>query len=142
MPTTSPTSPTRSTRLGPLVASGPFALVRNPLYIGNITLWVGFAVLARLLWMVPVVVLLLGLEYHAIVRWEERLLESRLGDGYRRYAERVPRWVPIFQHKGHEGHKGEDLKGHFSWRQTVFSERGTLIAIALGSLALWIKLRT
>jgi len=30
-------------RLGPLVDSGPFAIVRNPLYVGNIMLWVGFA---------------------------------------------------------------------------------------------------
>jgi hypothetical protein len=27
----------------------------------------------------------------------------------------------------------------FSWRETLFSERGTLIAIALGYLLLWIK---
>jgi protein-S-isoprenylcysteine O-methyltransferase Ste14 len=29
-------SRTRSQRLGPLVATGPFALIRNPLYVGNI----------------------------------------------------------------------------------------------------------
>ena len=34
-------SRTRSERLGPLVASGPFAWLRNPLYVGNIALWVG-----------------------------------------------------------------------------------------------------
>ena len=78
-------SRTRSDRLGPLVATGPFSLVRNPLYVGNILLWVGFAVSARLLWLAPLVALLLALEYHAIVRWEERLLESRLGDAYRMY---------------------------------------------------------
>lgn len=147
-------SRTRSTRLGPLVATGPFALVRNPLYLGNVVLWLGFAVLARLLWMAPIVVLLLGLEYHAIVRWEEGLLESRLGEGYRAYAARVPRWIPSLHHGGHGGHGGTNpqdptsvssmssVVAGFSWRQTFFSERGTLIAIALGSLALWIKLRT
>ena len=31
-------SRTRSDRLGPLTSSGPFALVRNPLYLGNIAL--------------------------------------------------------------------------------------------------------
>src|SRR6516162_11621904 len=28
-------SRTRSDRLGPLISSGPFALIRNPLYVGN-----------------------------------------------------------------------------------------------------------
>src|SRR5262249_48649360 len=36
-------SRTRSGRLGPLVESGPFALVRNPLYVGNVLLWLGFS---------------------------------------------------------------------------------------------------
>src|SRR5947208_1061362 len=88
-------SRTRSDRLGPLVDTGPFALVRNPLYVGNVLLWVGFALSARLVWLAPVIVVLLGLEYHAIVRWEETLLESRLGDAYRDYASRVPRWLPV-----------------------------------------------
>ena len=61
-------SRTRSDRLGPLIDSGPFALVRNPLYIGNILLWVGFALSARLPWLVPIIGALLLLEYHAIVR--------------------------------------------------------------------------
>src|SRR5262245_8520763 len=78
-------SRTRSDRLGPLVSTGPFIFVRNPLYLGNIALWAGFAFLARLLWMVPLVVGLLAFGYHAIVRWEEGLLEARLGDAYREY---------------------------------------------------------
>ena len=39
-------SRTRSDRLGPLVETGPFALIRNPLYLGNIALWVGFTLSA------------------------------------------------------------------------------------------------
>jgi protein-S-isoprenylcysteine O-methyltransferase Ste14 len=127
-------SRTRSDRLGPLVASGPFAYMRNPLYVGNIALWVGFAVTARLLWLAPAIILLLGLEYHAIVRWEERLLESRLGDTYRDYAARVPRWLPT----GHGD--AASASSAISWRDTVFSERGTLIAIAVGYVLLWITL--
>ena len=82
---------------------------------------------------------LLGLEYHAIVRWEEALLESRLGQAYRDYAERVPRWVPSLG-RGDRGLRR--LKEGFSWRATFFSERGTFIAIALGYLVLWLKLRS
>jgi protein-S-isoprenylcysteine O-methyltransferase Ste14 len=129
-------SRTRSERLGPLVANGPFALVRNPLYAANILLWVGFAIAARLLWLAPIILVLLALEYHAIVRWEETLLESRLGQAYREYAARVPRWIPSFN-RGHRGLRR--ATDGFSWSATLFSERGTLIAIGAGYLLLWIK---
>jgi protein-S-isoprenylcysteine O-methyltransferase Ste14 len=134
-------SRTRSERLGPLVASGPFALVRNPLYVGNIMLWVGFALAARLVWLAPVILVLLALEYHAIVRWEETLLESRLGQAYRDYAARVPRWLPTFNRADRKERSAEDVLEK-DWRATLFSERGTFIAITAGYLLLWIKLRT
>jgi protein-S-isoprenylcysteine O-methyltransferase Ste14 len=127
-------SRTRSDRLGPLVDTGPFALVRNPLYVGNIALWTGFALSARILWMVPAVVLLLAFEYHAIVRWEETLLEARRGEEYRRYAARVPRWMPSFG-----GSSGVAVAAPHSWGATFFSERGTLIAIAVGYVLIWAK---
>ena len=131
-------SRTRTDRLGPLIDSGPFAIVRNPLYIGNIALWAGFALTARLAWMAPLIVVLLGAEYHAIVRWEERLLQSRLGDAYREYTARVPRWMP----RSHRRTPGETSAVAFSWKETLFSERGTLIAMALGYGLLWLKLKT
>jgi protein-S-isoprenylcysteine O-methyltransferase Ste14 len=133
-------SRTRSGRLGPLIDSGPFAVVRNPLYIGNILLWVGFTLTARLVWLAPFVALLLALEYHAIVRWEEQLLESRYGSEYRKYAARVPRWLPRL-HEAHEAgdrHK-PDGAPTFSLAETLFSERGTLLAIAGGYVLLWLK---
>lgn len=127
-------SRTRSDRLGPLIDSGPFAVVRNPLYLGNIMLWLGFSLSAGLLWLAPVVVGLLALEYHAIVRWEERLLESRIGESYRQYMSRVPRWIPRLS-------AGQPLRYDpaFSWTDTLFSERGTLIAIVAGYALLLAK---
>jgi len=77
--------------------------------------------------------------YHAIVRWEEQLLEARLGDGYRGYAARVPRWLP--NTGGGSALDAAIAPAAFSWRQTLFSERGTFVAIALGYLLLWIKAR-
>ncbi len=130
-------SRTRTDRLGPLIDTGPFALVRNPLYLGNIALWVGFALTARLAWMAPLIALLLGGEYHAIVKWEEQLLLSRLGDAYREYTTRVPRWLPASNREG----RGEISAVAFSWKETLFSERGTLVAIALGYVLLWLKLK-
>jgi steroid 5-alpha reductase family enzyme len=138
-------SRTRSDRLGPLVATGPFALVRNPLYIGNIVLWIGFALSAGAPWLAPIVGTLLLFEYHAIARWEEQLLTERLGEAYRRYRAEVPRWIPRgFQSLGPPSQPrpdGSAAVGHFSWRDTLYSERGTLIAIAAGYFLLWLKSR-
>jgi protein-S-isoprenylcysteine O-methyltransferase Ste14 len=137
-------SRTRSDRLGPLVVSGPFAMCRNPLYVGNIAIWVGFALTARVVWMAPVVLVLLAAEYYAIIRWEESLLESRLGGSYRAYAAQVPRWLPTLH--GKRVAVADDrtaivtaAAAQFSWRETLFSERGTLVAIAAGYALLWLK---
>jgi protein-S-isoprenylcysteine O-methyltransferase Ste14 len=134
-------SRTRSDRLGPLVSSGPFALIRNPLYVGNILLWTGFAVSAQLVWLAPIVVVLLALEYHAIVRWEEGLLARRIGEPYSQYAARVPRWLPSLARLSSSPEQGTPAAAAFSWRQTLFSERGTLIAIGAGFVLLWLKAR-
>jgi protein-S-isoprenylcysteine O-methyltransferase Ste14 len=145
-------SRTRSERLGPLISTGPFAIVRNPLYVGNIALWIGFALTARLVWLAPVILVVLGLEYHAIVRWEEQLLESRLGDAYRSYAATVNRWMPAVNRGDRRDRRPDNLLekelsansaasavSPYSWRETLFSERGTLIAIAAGYLLLWLE---
>ena len=129
-------SRTRSDRLGPLIGTGPFALVRNPLYLGNIALWAGFAVTAQLLWLAPLLIVLLAAEYHAIVRWEERLLAERMGQPYVNYIAGVPRWVPSFGARTPAGDHAT-----FSLKQTLFSERGTLIALVAGFLVLWLKAR-
>ena len=108
--------------------------MRNPLYLGNILLWLGFALSARLLWLAPVVVVLLAFEYHAIVRWEETLLAMRLGDAYLRLHDRAspdgflasavrtrtPSRTPI------------PCRACFRGERRCYSERGTLIAIAAG----------
>jgi protein-S-isoprenylcysteine O-methyltransferase Ste14 len=132
-------SRTRSDRLGPVIRSGPFARLRNPLYLGNIALWVGLAVSAHLLWLAPIFVVLLGLEYHAIVRWEEELLRERRGDDYAAYAQDVPRWIPSIGRPPSRPSPNTDL---YSWRDTLFSERGTLIGIAAAYLLLLLKTAT
>jgi protein-S-isoprenylcysteine O-methyltransferase Ste14 len=127
-------SRTRTDRLGPLVASGPFRWVRNPLYIGNAVLWIGLALVAQLPSLVAPIAFLLALEYHAIVRWEEELLAERLGQPYRDYLRTVPRWIPRPPQPS-----GNPAPPAFGWKETLFSERGTLIAIVAGFVLLWAK---
>ncbi|HTU82045.1 MAG TPA: isoprenylcysteine carboxylmethyltransferase family protein [Candidatus Acidoferrales bacterium] len=84
-----------------LVTAGPYAYVRNPLYLGNFLTAAGFAFAftgknapaARL-------ALLLGslgtmaAVYSTIVPHEERFLQREFGEAYERYCERVPPFVP------------------------------------------------
>lgn len=118
-------SRTRADRLGPLVTTGPYALVRHPLYVGNLLMWTGVACWTGAAWLPPVCWLLFGLEYAVIARWEGHLIESRYGDEYRAYVQRVPAWWPTFRHR-----QAVCAPAPFTWRETLFSERGTLMALA------------
>lgn len=77
-----------------LAMAGPYAHVRNPVYIANITGLAALCVLCALYWMVPIAVAWAALVYHLSVRFEEMRLARFHGELYRRYVERVPRWIP------------------------------------------------
>jgi hypothetical protein len=60
----------------------------------------------------------------------------------------VPRWIPVFYRRDRKDRREEDSfekdfskQQAFSWRATLFSERGTFAAMAVGYLLLWIKAR-
>ena len=79
------------------------------------------------------IVVLLALEYHAIVRWEERLLESRLGDGVSRLRRARAALAAHVQPRKRVQASSISLRVRhvsevvaFPWRETLFSERGTL----------------
>lgn len=128
-------SRTRRARVERLVTSGPYAWIRNPLYVGNLLMWSGFVCESRLAWMLPVLWILFALQYGAIIKWEEYVLTERFSNEYGAYAYRVGRWIP---RKG--ARAGSESHGPcHSWREVLFSERGTLLEIAVMSLILAAK---
>jgi protein-S-isoprenylcysteine O-methyltransferase Ste14 len=76
-----------------LATTGPYAYVRNPLYLGSIMIAVGFAVAARDLVIAGVIVVLFVAIYVPTIRSEEEYLRNRFTD-YGAYAQAVPRLVP------------------------------------------------
>jgi protein-S-isoprenylcysteine O-methyltransferase Ste14 len=84
----------RSRTVQRLVTYGVFAWMRNPLYVGNFLLWLGFIVVSGVFWFIPVAIVLFAVEYTLIVRYEEGVLESIFGDEYLRYKDRTSRWLP------------------------------------------------
>jgi protein-S-isoprenylcysteine O-methyltransferase Ste14 len=76
-----------------LVTSGPFALSRNPIYLGNTILTLGFGVLFGNPWFfIGAIVAALLTNYLQIVP-EEKHLAQFFGKQWRSYAKRVRRWI-------------------------------------------------
>lgn len=77
-----------------LVTTGPYALTRNPMYLGHLVFLASLSMATRS----PV-----ALAYTSwSVVWfdrrageDERRLETMFGEEYRRYCRRVPRWLPV-----------------------------------------------
>src|SRR5262245_1428577 len=126
-------SRTRTTRLGPLVTSGPYAHTRNPLYVGNWLLWTGFALGSSLRWMVPLSWAVFAVQHIFVVQWEEQLLAQRYPASYGRYAGIVSRWLPRLSRLEI---RAVPYRRPHPWSDVMFSERGTLVAIALVALLL------
>lgn len=85
-----------------LVTAGPYSKIRNPLYVGNAMIALGFwiafsgrlSIWASLLLLLWVAALVVGV-YAAIVPLEEAYLSDVFGPAYRRYQENVPRVLPV-----------------------------------------------
>ena len=79
-----------------LATRGPYAHVRNPLYLGNLAILAGAMVASELLWLVPIGLAWAFLVYRAAVKHEDQRLEARYGEDYARYRQQVPAWLPEF----------------------------------------------
>ena len=84
----------RSRDVQRLVTYGIFRWVRNPLYVGNFLIWMGFVVISGVLWFLPIAIVLFAVEYTLIVAYEEGVLESIFGREYLDYKQTTPRWIP------------------------------------------------
>jgi protein-S-isoprenylcysteine O-methyltransferase Ste14 len=78
-----------------LVTTGPFALIRNPLYVSNLIITCGVIVYAGVVWLGAPMMLYFIFQYHCIAKFEENSLLAKFGDEYQRYMERVPPWIPL-----------------------------------------------
>ena len=77
-----------------LSTGGPFAYVRNPIYLASIILGLGMVGLLGDPWMLGLYIAVFVFLYTAIVPAEERFLRGQFGDAYARYCANVPRLVP------------------------------------------------
>jgi protein-S-isoprenylcysteine O-methyltransferase Ste14 len=75
-----------------LITHGPYAVVRHPMYVAVICVFLGALLLYRTWAMAIYGVMMLGLVARG--RREERVLAGEYGDKWRAYCRRVPGWLP------------------------------------------------
>jgi protein-S-isoprenylcysteine O-methyltransferase Ste14 len=124
----------RSRNVQRLVTYGVFAWVRNPLYVGNFLIWIGFVIGSGVLWFLPIAVVLFAIEYSLIVRYEEGVLESTFGEEFLAYRTRTPRWIPRPPRSAPE-------PGPHDLGEALRSEVSTFAQYAALAAAFWIKAR-
>lgn len=80
-----------------LVAVGFYRYTRNPMYVGVLSLIVGYFLWFGY-WSLLVYAAIVFLAFHTFVTYyEEPTLRKKFGAAYDDYCQRVPRWVPLFK---------------------------------------------
>lgn len=115
-----------------LVISGPFAYVRNPLYVGNMMMYFGIGIMSMALFpYLPFGALIFFLiQYYLIIDGEENYLKNTYGKSYEEYFKNVPRFLPRLT-----PYKNDSLpQPILNIKAGLRSERRTLQAFSLVTL--------
>lgn len=80
-----------------LATNGPYALVRHPLYTGNILIILGFSVANANWWALPLAALFFWLYYPTAIEYEDRKLKRLFQQQWVDWANRTPALVPNFR---------------------------------------------
>jgi protein-S-isoprenylcysteine O-methyltransferase Ste14 len=114
-----------------LVDTGMFAHSRNPLYLANLLLFLGLAIVHNGWAMYLIVVPFFVFAYVCVIAAEEHYLHGRFGQVYADYCGRVPRWLPSLS-----GLSDTLRSTEFDWMKVLRKEYGTPFAWTTGMLML------
>lgn len=120
-----------------LVTEGIYAHTRNPMYVGNLLIALGFCLMYGSPWMYLAVFPFFLLVYISIVYEEERFLRGNFGEEYEEYVRDTNRFLPRLRGLT------ETIRQHqFDWRKVITKEYGTLFVFLIGAyVVLMVKYR-
>ena len=119
-----------------LVVSGPFAHLRNPLYLGNILMYLGIGIMSFALfpYLQIIALIFFAIQYHLIVKEEEGYLEKTYGKDYENYVKNVPRFIPrLTRYK-----PGNVAQPDFKLNAGLISEKRTLQAFGFVTITIFL----
>ena len=114
-----------------LVTDGLFSHSRNPLYVGNILIVIGFVFVSGNLTGLIVGSLAFLIIYRLIVHSEESFLSAKFGEPYAAFCADVPRWIPRFKGLMETIHNYQ-----FDWPKVAVKEYGTIMTSLMVPLGL------
>lgn len=85
---------TRHQRADSLNTTGLYSVTRNPLYLGNFLILLGFALAVKVWWVVFIAVVAFAFYYERIILTEEEFLYKKFGEDYTGGMERTPAFFP------------------------------------------------
>jgi protein-S-isoprenylcysteine O-methyltransferase Ste14 len=98
-------------KMGKLTTSGPYALVRNPLYLGTALIVLGFIVMLKIFIVGALFLGLMAWVYRNTIHNEEKRLTECFGEAYLDYKKHVPGLFPtLIPYK-------TGAKWSFSWQR-------------------------
>jgi protein-S-isoprenylcysteine O-methyltransferase Ste14 len=80
-----------------LVITGVYRYVRNPIYVGVLTIVMGYFLWFKTVWMIVYAISVFFGAHLFIIFYEERALKKKFGAAYEDYCKSVPRWIPKFK---------------------------------------------
>ena len=122
---------TRTRKVGApaLCTSGPYSFTRNPLYLGNMFMYLGIAMFAgapNIILMISTVISFFLIQYTFIVSLEEETLRALFGEEYINYKKHVPAIFPRLR-----PWKGNGTAKRRSILKTIKTEKRTLQNVLL-----------
>jgi len=79
-----------------LARAGPYALTRNPLYLGSFLMAIGILLAGQGYWLLLPFVIFFAAFYYPVMRAEEQELLQGHGASFLEYASKVPLFLPSF----------------------------------------------
>jgi|GEM_PF-119930 len=83
-------------KLDKLTTSGPYAFIRNPLYLGTGLIILGVVVMLKSFWVGLIAFAAIAAAYTRTIRKEEKMLTDKFGAAYLDYRAKVPAMWPTW----------------------------------------------
>ncbi len=130
---------TRTRKVGArkLCTGGIFSYVRNPLYLGNVIIYLGFALFAGGPWvfyLMFIALIYFVFQYGMIISLEEKTLVDLFGKDYQEFKKSVPRLFPRLT-----AWKPDKTIERISWNKVFRAEKSTLINQCIFLIVILIK---